>query len=143
MIKPLVVQQKIFERLKQAATDLKARIQGGNMMSLKGLYSMYNFDVADSVSVSKPNAIIGVDYGFFNAAFKLQNGEISEPIRGNNGYYIVKMLNITPFNEQDYIAKASEIRKQLMAMKQQSAIQEFMTKLQNDADIEDNRELYM
>lgn len=143
MIKPLVVQQKIFERLKQEATDLKARIQGGDLMSLKPLYAMYNFDRADSVSVSKPNAIIGMDYGFYNFAFKLQNGEISEPIRGNSGYYIVKMLNITPFNEQDYISKSVEIRKQLMAMKQQSAVQEFMTKLQNDADIEDNRELYM
>lgn len=143
MVKPLVVQEKIYARLKQAAADLKARIQGGNLMSLKSLYSMYNFDVADSVSVSKPNPIIGLDYGFFNSAFKLKNGEISEPIRGNNGYYIVKMLNITPFNEQDYFAKSIEIRKQLMATKQQSAIQEYITKLQNDADIEDNRELYM
>ncbi|MBN1634477.1 MAG: peptidylprolyl isomerase [Ignavibacteria bacterium] len=143
MIKPLVVQEKIYERLKQAATELRARIQGGNLMSLKPLYTMYNFDTADSVSVSKPNSIIGLDYGFFNAAFKLQNGEISEPIRGNNGYYIVKMLNITPFNEQDYNIKSIEIRKQMMATKQQSAIQEYMSKLQNDADIEDNRELYM
>ena len=53
------------------------------------------------------------------------------------------MNTINSYNEQDYIAKQQDIRKQLMTQKQQQVVQDWMTNLQSKADIEDNRDRYL
>jgi parvulin-like peptidyl-prolyl isomerase len=90
--------------------------------------------------MSKPDPKLGADFKVINAIFKMKAGEVSSPIKGERGIYIVKINWINPFNEQDYLAKQQDIRKQLLTTKQQSSVQEWMQNLQNSADIEDNRD---
>ena len=141
-IKPKVLMEKKYAILEQVTNDLISKIQNGDLNTLTAIYPNYIIETADSVSVSKPYAKIGTDYAFNNVVFNMTSGELSKPIKGNNGYYIVKLKSITPFNQQDYMSKGSEIRNQLMQTKQQAVIQEWLANLQNKADIVDNRDRF-
>lgn len=140
MIKPKLQQKKKFEVMMQTANELKSKIQNNDLNSLKSIYPQYAVETADSVSMSKPDQKIGMDYKLLNEIFKMKAGEVSAPIKGDRGYLIVKVNWIIPFNEADYMVKQQDIRKQLMMTKQQSAVQEWMQNLQSNAVIEDNRD---
>jgi len=143
VIKPLVIREKKFQILLNSANQIRPNIHAGDILSLQNLYPMYTFASADSISFSRPDNKIGLDYALYNKIFELKPGELSEPIRGNDGIYIIKMKSITPFDESDYLTKRSEIYKNIMSTKQQSAFQEYLNNLEEKSDIIDNRELYM
>lgn len=143
IIKPRVIQEKKFERLMMVANDLKTKISNGDISSLKSLAPQFIYDVADSVSMSKPAPGIGMDFPLYYKMFNMNSGEISNPIRGQRGVYIIKVESITPFNQQDYMVKRETIRKSLLSQKQQSFFQEWLAAIQEKADIIDNRDLVM
>ncbi len=142
-IKPKVINEKKFERMLVNANDMKNRIQNNDLNTISAFFPQYKVEKADSVSVSKPNAMIGQDYALVNAVYNLKPGEVSSPIKGTRGYYIVKLREISTFNQSDFNTKSKDIRKQLLTSKQQSTYQEWMTYLQSQADIVDNRDMYM
>jgi len=140
LIKPKLQQKKRFEALLMTANDVKSKIQNSDLNSLKSIYPQYAVETSDSVSIAKPDAKLGTDYKLLNAIFSMKAGEVSAPIKGDRGYFIVKVNWITPYNEQDYLTKQQDIRKQLLMTKQQSSVQEWMQNLQSNAEIEDNRD---
>jgi peptidyl-prolyl cis-trans isomerase D len=140
MIKPKLQQKKKFEIMLNTANEIKGKIQNNDLNSLKSVNPQYAIETTDTISIAKTDQKIGMDYKVLNAIFKMKAGEISAPIKGDRGYYIIKVNWITQFNEADYIAKQQDIRKQLLSSKQQSAVQEWMQNLQSNADIVDNRD---
>jgi peptidyl-prolyl cis-trans isomerase D len=144
VIKPKVLLEKKLDILKQRADDLRGRISTNNLASLKNADPQINMQSADSVSVTKPSATmaLGSDPDFNNSVFKMQNGQISNPIRTNRGYYIVQMKNITPFDEEKYKAAADGIRTSLISQKKQSIVQDWIAELKDAADIVDNRDKF-
>ncbi len=142
MVKPKVVEQKKFAVLKQMATDLRAKIQNNDIKSLSTLTPPSVVETADSVSVSKPAPKIGQDFAVSDAIFTLKQGEISQPVKGSKGYYLIQLNNVTPFNNDDYLKAYNEIRNGLLAQKKQSVVQEWLQKMQNEADIVDNRDRF-
>ncbi len=142
IIKPRVVNQKKYNILLGSATDLESKINNFDLSSLKDVAPQYSYGVADSFKVSKPNPSIGTDYALSYAVMKMKPGEISKPIKGIKGYYIVKLNSITEFSEQDYVLKAPEIRKTLLTAKKQMFVSDWLAKMQNEAVIVDNRDKY-
>lgn len=142
MIKPKVINEKKYQILSGIAKDLEGKIKDGDINSLKEVAPQYTYETADSFSVSKPNNKIGQDFVLSTEIMKMKPGEISKPIKGAKGYYIVKLNSITEFNEQDFILKAPEIKKTLMTSKRQSIVSEWLSKMQSEADIIDNRDKY-
>ncbi len=141
LIKPQVINEKKYKILLGIATDLEGKIKNGDINSLKEIAPQYTYDAVDSFTVSKPK-VIGQDFGVSSALIKMKPGEISKPIKGTKGYYIIKVNSITEFNEQDYLLKAPEIQKNLLTSKRQAIVSEWLSKMQNDADIVDNRDKY-
>lgn len=143
MIKPIVVLEKKMAQLMIVAAEMKSKIANGDLLGLKNSYGQYFYETADSVSVSKPNQKISTDFSLNNVIFSMNNGDISNPVKGSKGVYIVKMLNITPFVENEYLAKRESIFKQLLQSKQGNVFQDWLNNLKNQAKIVDNRELFM
>ena len=143
IIKPKVINEKKFTALMGIAKDLEGKIQGGDIMSLKNVAPQYIYEQVDSFSVARPDAKIGQDYAVSSTVFNMKDGEISKPIKGTRGVYIVKVNSITPFNEQDYLLKAEDIKKELLSTKRQAVVSEWLQKMQEEADIIDNRDKYM
>jgi parvulin-like peptidyl-prolyl isomerase len=142
IIRPKVVLEKKFAILKQKADEIKAKIQNGDLNSVASQYPEFQVQTVDSASVSKPPAQLGQDAQLLTKILDMQNGQLSDPLKGNFGYFIVKMDNVTPFDNNDYLAKAPDIRRQLLQQKQQQVVQEWMADLQAKAEIEDNRNMY-
>ena len=143
MIKPKVINEKKYQILDGIAKDLEGKISNGDLFSLKSIAPQYLYETADSFTVSKPNPKIGQDYALSSAVLKLKPGEISKPVKGAKGYYIVKLNSITEFKESEYILKANDIRKSMLTSKRQQIVSEWLTKMQSDADIIDNRSKYL
>lgn len=143
MIKPKVAQVKKFNFIQKVAGDMRSKITGGDILALTTSFPVYTFGTADSISISKPDPKLGLDYPLYNTVFSMKPGEVSNPIKGTRGYYIAVLNWITPFDQNDYVVKQTDIRKQLMGTKKQQAVQEWMTNLTNNAKIEDNRDKYL
>lgn len=142
-IKPMVIQEKKFAIMMQKAKELIPSVTG-SLLDLKSnpQFSSYTFQLSDSITVSKSDNSVGMDNAFYNAVFSLKNGEISQPVKGVRGVYVIKMISITPFNEADYLAKQENIRSVLMQNKQNTLFNEWLVALTNKADIIDNRDLF-
>lgn len=143
VIKPKVIIEKKYQTLLGIANDLTGKISNGDILSLKTIDPKYVYETADSFAVLKPNALIGTDYALSNAIFKMKPGEISKPIKGQKGYYIVKLNSVTEFNEEDFKIKSPELRKNMVQSKRQQIVTEWLQKMQADADIIDNRSIYL
>lgn len=143
LIKPRVINEKKFQILSGIANDMYGKISNGDLMALKAIAPQYTYEKADSLSVGKPNSITGNDFALISTIYKMKPGEISKPFKGIKGYYIVKLNSITEFSETDYLVKAPEIRKNMLTAKRQQIVSEWLMKMQNDADIVDNRNKYL
>ncbi len=142
ILKPKVINEKKYAILSGIANDLEGKIVNGDLNSLKEFAPQYSYETADSFKVSKPNNLIGQDYALSSEIFKMKPGEISKPIKGQKGYFIIKLNSVTEFNEQDYLLKAPDIRKNLLTSKKQQMVSEWLTGMQDKADIVDNRDKY-
>jgi len=142
-IKPKVINEKKYKILLGIATDLEGKIQNGDINSLKEVASQYTYEVADSFAVTKPDKILGQDFALSAAVFNMKPGEISKPIKGVKGYYIVKINSITEFNQEDYVLKAPDIKKNLLMSKKQQIVSEWLARMQTEAEIIDNRSKYL
>jgi parvulin-like peptidyl-prolyl isomerase len=136
-----VKNEKKLDMLKSNALELRSKISS-DLKEAVNVNSTLTVVPADSVSVAKPNAMIGTDYDFNNAVFKLQPGQISEPIRTSRGYYIVQMKSIVPFDQNKFQQDFETLRNTLITQKKQSITQEWITELKNKAVIVDNRDKF-
>lgn len=143
VIKPKIINEKKFAILTNTAKELETKIQNGDIMSLKTVAPQYVYEQIDSFTVSRPDPKIGQDFAVTTALFRMKDGEISKPVKGLRGVYILKLNSVTPFNEQDYLSKAADIRKELLSTKRQQIVSEWLQKMQEEADIVDNRDKYL
>ncbi len=143
LVKSKVAQKKKFDYIAKVAGEMKGRIGGGEISAVQESYPIYTFGKADSVSYGKPDAKIGLDYPVYAEIFSSQPGVVSNPIKGMRGYYIIKTLWVTPFDQNDYLIKQADLRKQLTSSKKQQVVQEWMNNLTNNAKIVDNRDKYL
>ncbi len=135
----IVKQQKKLDALKQQAADIKSKISG-DINSLKTVNPQLNIQRVDTVSVAVPSPLIGADFDFANVVYKLQNGQISEPIRTARGYYIVQMRTITPLDQKKFQDGYETIKTQLVNQKKQTIVQDWLTDLKEKSVIVDNRD---
>ena len=142
MVKPKVINKKKYVILEGIAKDLESKIANQDLFSIKEIAPQYTYETIDSFKVSVPNPKIGQDYALSNEVMSMKPGEISKPIKGAKGYYIVKLKSITEFDQQDYLLKAQDIRKELLTSKRQSIVTDWLSKMQADAEIVDNRDKF-
>lgn len=93
----------------------------------------------DSIKVNDYITDIGYDIKFASAAFGLDPGNVSNPVTGNNGVYLIRLIKKDPFDEELYLERRSEIAARIIQQKRQSAFSSWLQQLRNSADIEDYR----
>jgi parvulin-like peptidyl-prolyl isomerase len=141
VLTPRVKIEKKLDMLKQAAEGVKSNISGNDLASIRQMNPAAVIKSVDSFSVANPKEV-GSDFEFTNALFRLQDGQVSEPIRTQKGYYLVKMKRMTPFDQQKYAAESETIRQTLTMQKKQAIVQEWITELKENAAIVDNRDKF-
>ncbi|MBE0556688.1 MAG: hypothetical protein IH628_05585, partial [Proteobacteria bacterium] len=82
---------------------------------------------------------IGRDLAFIGTAMALDQGAISEPVKGTRGLYIIQLSSKTPFDSLQYANQNPGIREQLLQEKRGRFSQEWVVALRENAVIEDYR----
>lgn len=86
--------------------------------------------------IGRNNQVIG-------AAFRLGKDQLSEVIKvaegGYQGAYLLRQLEKTPVDEEQFAEQREEIAAQLQAQRQQEAVQNWFAHMYETAEIEDNR----
>ncbi len=126
--------QIVQDKLSQDQTF--AQISGGDD-SKQVLY-----DSTNSFTRSQPSPQIGRAPEVIAAAFALPPGVVSGMLDTDRGYYFVKVLDRTPFKEEDYKTQRESIRMRLLNQKSQQFFSEWYDNLKEKAKIQDNRYLF-
>jgi parvulin-like peptidyl-prolyl isomerase len=82
---------------------------------------------------------VGREPSFVGAAFSLEPNQISNPVEGTRGYFLIKLLDKTKIDEADFEQQKMMIYNQLLFQKKQRAFMEWYNELKKKADIKDYR----
>ena len=140
-IKPLVLSQMKYNKALETIKNIKEKIKG-NLNEAVSLDPKATVDTTGRFSASGPVPKVGRDFGFLEAAKSLKLNTISEPVKGNRGYYLIKVTYRTPFDSSAFDIQKNSIRNQLMEQRRRSFFNEWIAELRKNADIVDKRYLF-
>ncbi|MBN2089558.1 peptidylprolyl isomerase, partial [candidate division KSB1 bacterium] len=135
--------EKQFDLVGEVCKSFRDKMQG---------MSLAEAAMRDSLKVTEPRPFarkdyvegsVGRDAAFIGSALGLENGEISGPVKGVRGYYLIEMVEKKALDEQDLDIKTEQLRAEIMRQKQQRAYTEWFTKLKDEARIKDYRDRYL
>jgi parvulin-like peptidyl-prolyl isomerase len=134
------------ERAKQQAAEVAQKLYD----KIASGMSLEEAAASDSLEVQRPGPftrqsfvpLVGRDAAFIGASFALEKGQVSKPVEGVQGYYIIRLENKTAFDEQQFLAQKETIRQQMLQQKQSQAYTTWFANLQEKAKIKDYRSKY-
>lgn len=140
-----LVRDKRKEIARQYAEEIQQKLDAGKTFSRVFAEDSRKIIVHDStneITIDQVIPRIGRSSQIYAAAFSLEPGKISPLLDTPRGFYFVKVLERTPFDEADYKQKREGIRAQLLNTKRQKFFTEWYENLKDKADIEDNRDQF-
>jgi peptidyl-prolyl cis-trans isomerase D len=127
------------ESMAGKAKELRNMLQpGDDLFKIATVDSMYK-PITVSMGPAESVGGLGTEYAVNIAAYKMKPGEISQPIKGDNGYYIIKLLSFTPASKEQFEAQKSGLLSTLLKEKQQRFIQGWIDAEKANAKITDFR----
>ncbi|MXY48667.1 MAG: hypothetical protein F4Y38_05115 [Gemmatimonadetes bacterium] len=138
-IRSILVRNGKMEQARLRGEEVRSSLAGGNLDALGG-------EMADRVATTDPITRqqafiprIGQDLDFIRGAFQLsETGELSEVVEGERGYYLIQLVDREPVDETTYEMVKENLKRQLLIQKQNQLYQEWLTRLREDAVIENN-----
>jgi parvulin-like peptidyl-prolyl isomerase len=85
---------------------------------------------------------VGRDPAFIGGISALKPGEISKPIEGQRGVYLIRLLSKSSFDSTAYNTQKDNLRTQLLSERRNRYFTEWSDQLKKAADIVDNRDLF-
>ena len=145
-LEPLVRARKKAERAAARLEAVRREVEAGATLAAAaqnaGLerHAPEPFARTESVEgLGRGNAVVG-------AAFRLEEGQLSAVIEvaegSQRGAYLLRLLEKTPIDEEQFAEQRAQVGAQLQAQRTQEAVQNWFTHLYETAEIEDNRHLF-
>lgn len=118
----------ILTRTEAQARTARSAVEGG--MSWAAAARQYSTDAASKATGGVLRGVMGgqQDRAFDLAAFRAKKGEIVGPVRGQFGFYVIRVTNIAPAQQ----TSLAEARAQIRTLLQQQGSQEKMTTFVRD-----------
>lgn len=121
---------------KKKAEIIKERISGNDLSQIAGSFNV-QVQTAGALNFQNPTiAGAGREPEVVGAAFSLEPGEVSKPIAGENGVYVVKVEAI---NKAPDMASYRSFASQETAQRKEAVATRVFEALKDNAEIEDNR----
>lgn len=127
------------------AQTIKSKIQGAENLSEIAAQDTTNKTMYDTTAHFKYNISlpkIGRAPAIVAAAFSLPLNTLSEMLETPRGYYFIRVLDGTEFNEEEYAQQHDSIKNRLLSQKKQQIFNQWYTQLKEKADIIDNRRMF-
>ncbi len=119
------------------AEVIKTRINGTDLNSIATSFES-KVDTASNISFNT-SYLAGVQKSepkVISAAFNLESGQVSQPVVGENGVYVVKLLSKTTLSNPTNIA---QLRRQTSSAAQGQVPRQLIQAMKKNAKIKDNR----
>lgn len=142
-IETIVTNRKKLEFLKPIAEDIARAVKSGEFGdNVKMKYPKAEIKNGNIKNNGILTGVSGREFSVTNAAFKLNNGQVSGAIKGNKGYYIVQLNNKSIPSDADVkTAFASYYQQQVQNSERQIYYQWFKV-IKDDSEIVDHRAKY-
>lgn len=131
--------KKKLDKLQAKAQQIRAGLSPSDSLS-KALTVDSTLIIRDFVeqAMGSPFPELGYDARLAAAVFKLKPGELSAPIRGEAGYYIVKVNDVRIPTDADFGKGKAEFTKQHLAQQRQSMLSQWLQEQRDQAEIQRN-----
>lgn len=132
--------QKKLDLLKARADKMRATV--GPMDSLSKIKSVEpSAEITPFVDVARTSPFpgVGADFALTAASFGLQSGQTSAVVRGERGYFVVRVDRIQKPTDQEFAAEKTQFLQQLLAQRRQTLFQDWLRRAREKAAIEDYR----
>jgi len=140
-LKTLVTKEKKFEKALSIANNIVAKTNG-NLSTAPQVYAQARFDTTGEFTPAGSIPKLGQEYNVANVAYKAPLNKVTGPVKGQRGYYIVKVLNRTDFDKNSYTMQRNSLRDNLLQEKKSSYLNQWLENIKKNAEIEDNRFLF-
>jgi parvulin-like peptidyl-prolyl isomerase len=143
-LKPTVLREKKTDMMKKKAEEMKKKIPSGESLDY-----LTSFD--PSLVTTQTGSFnygqfvgggIGRDFNFNYSAFSLQPDQISQPIKGNRGYYLIQLTTKSNFDTTAYSVQKNILRNQIFQEKRSQLFNNWLSELKKNSKIEDYRYKY-
>jgi parvulin-like peptidyl-prolyl isomerase len=141
LIKPLAVREKKYEKAKAIAERISKQMNG-NLASAPGLAKYVTYSQTGAFTPGSTVPTVGRDFAYIEKSLSLPINKISEPVKGQRGYYLLKVTSRTQFDKTAYGIQRNMLRDNLLREKKSNYFNEWLAKLKKDANIKDNRYVF-
>ncbi len=138
-IKNILVKRKAVEDLAGRAKQLRDMLSPGDDLSKLSASDSTLKPSIVSMGPAESVAGLGTEYTVNNAAYAMKVGEISQPIQGEAGYYIIKLLAMKPADKNQFEAQQTKEFESLSQEKQQRFLGQWIQQLKEKAKVIDYR----
>ncbi len=142
LVKIQVMKEKKYEKAKSIADDVKKKV--GNDISkasqVNGKVKVDTTGTFTGASGSVPK--VGREFAIVEKAQDLEINKVSDPVKGNKGYFLMKVLERTKFDSSAFSIQRTMIRDQLLNEKKSAYFSLWLSKTKEEAEIVDNRHLF-
>jgi parvulin-like peptidyl-prolyl isomerase len=142
-LEPQVLREKKNEKVQDVAADLQARLSSlDSLTKLEELNPKIKARRTGTFALNGSVPGVGRDQNFLGAVAALSVGQISAPVRSVRGAFLIQLLSKTELDSAAFAAQEDVLRTQMLKEKRDRFLRDWLAKLKDDADIEDNRDIF-
>ena len=142
-VRPLALRQKKIDQVVALASDLRQKLGSGDSLTkVTALNPAITVQELPPFTLGSSVPGVGRDPFFFGAVGGLQPGQISQPVKNQRGAFLVQLLTVSAFDSTAYDGQHETLKTRLLQEKRNRFFSDWLTKLKEKADIEDNRDLF-
>ncbi len=128
--------EKAYEIAQKARTKIGT---SGNLELAKEVSPNFKVAKIGNVKLDKPIPTIGREYAFSEYCYVGKLNEVSEPVKGTRGVFLIKVTQRTPFDQNAYDVQRLSILENLMRLKQREFLNNWIRSIKEEAKIVDER----
>ncbi len=142
-IEVLVKREKKNEKAAELGTALLKNLKPGDSLgTIAAGTNGARTERIDDLKISSTTSRIARDPAFTGALEALSPGQVSKPVTGARGVFVIKLLDRSAFDSTQYNAQRSTIFTQLLTQKRERYFTEWTEKLKESVEIVDKRDLF-
>lgn len=140
-VKTLVTREKKFEKALSIANNILSK-SNGNLNNAPQIYQQARFDTTGEFTPAGSIPKVGIEYNFAAVAYKSQLNKVVGPVKGQRGYYLMRVLSRVNFDQNNYTTQRTALRDNILQEKKSSYLNQWLESIKKNADVEDNRYLF-
>lgn len=136
------LREKKMAKLKETVQEKYTSVGADGDLSTLASDPNISVQITGDFTFSGTVPTVGREFAFNGAAKHAEIGKVIPPVEGKRGFYLMKVLTRTPFDSAGYSMMKNMLSTQMVTEKRQRVLTQWLAKLKETSEIEDNRDLF-